>query len=164
MHTTDDVNTLANVIIRFCYKRRRKGGKKKKRNKVGTAGAEANLTESAENEYTYASIFRDRSQIKKGKGQKRWKVHEDDVVEDPPAAGEGVGSRQGAEGLTSARKRRGARPRGTLYCPNEHCRTRIGRWDWDGLECSCGEHVQPGFAVSCRRVKARERPLTAKSR
>ena len=137
------------MLFRFCYKRRRrKAGKRRKKKKKSAESARAeDESDGGEIETTFASIFRDRSKAKHDKAKKRWvsEAEADEVSLATATAG-----RDTEVGAGAARKKRGARPRGTLYCPNEHCRKRIGRWDWDGLECSCGEHMQPGFAVSCR--------------
>jgi dual specificity phosphatase 12 len=41
---------------------------------------------------------------------------------------------------------------GRLTCPNEKCGANIGKFAWQGLRCSCGGWVTPGFAVGRGKV------------
>ena len=41
---------------------------------------------------------------------------------------------------------------GRLTCPNPKCNANIGRFAWQGLRCSCGGWVTPGFSVDKSRV------------
>ncbi|PWN25920.1 hypothetical protein BDZ90DRAFT_233522 [Jaminaea rosea] len=41
---------------------------------------------------------------------------------------------------------------GKLLCPNQSCRSKLGSWDWAGVQCACGAWVTPGFAVLRSRV------------
>lgn len=41
---------------------------------------------------------------------------------------------------------------GKLLCPNQACRSKLGSWDWAGVQCACGAWVTPGFAVLRSRV------------
>lgn len=43
---------------------------------------------------------------------------------------------------------------GRLSCPNAKCGANIGKFAWQGMRCSCGGWVTPGFAVI--RVKVDE--------
>lgn len=36
---------------------------------------------------------------------------------------------------------------GRLTCPNQKCRSNIGKFAWTGLRCSCGGWVTPGFGI-----------------
>jgi len=36
---------------------------------------------------------------------------------------------------------------GRLECPNSKCAAQIGRYAWQGLKCSCGAWVCPGFSL-----------------
>lgn len=41
---------------------------------------------------------------------------------------------------------------GRLTCPNPKCGANIGKFAWQGLRCSCGGWVTPGFGVARGRV------------
>ena len=41
---------------------------------------------------------------------------------------------------------------GRLTCPNAKCNANIGKFAWQGLRCSCGGWVTPGFGVARARV------------
>jgi len=41
---------------------------------------------------------------------------------------------------------------GRLTCPNEKCGANVGKFAWQGLRCSCGAWVVPGFGVGKARV------------
>ena len=41
---------------------------------------------------------------------------------------------------------------GGLTCPNEKCGANIGKFAWQGLKCSCGGWVTPGFGVVRNKV------------
>lgn len=41
---------------------------------------------------------------------------------------------------------------GKLTCPNEKCKTSIGRFSWVGTQCSCGFWVSPAFKISNGKV------------
>lgn len=41
---------------------------------------------------------------------------------------------------------------GRLVCPNEKCQANIGKFAWQGLRCSCGGWVTPGFGIAKARV------------
>jgi dual specificity phosphatase 12 len=41
---------------------------------------------------------------------------------------------------------------GRLECPNEKCRVSIGRYAWQGFECSCGVWVVPAFSLAAGKV------------
>ncbi|KAL1847534.1 hypothetical protein VTK73DRAFT_10329 [Phialemonium thermophilum] len=41
---------------------------------------------------------------------------------------------------------------GRLVCPNERCRASVGRYAWQGFQCSCGEWVCPAFSLQRGRV------------
>jgi dual specificity phosphatase 12 len=41
---------------------------------------------------------------------------------------------------------------GRLDCPNPKCGAQIGRYAWQGLQCSCGVWVIPGFTLAKGRV------------
>jgi dual specificity phosphatase 12 len=39
---------------------------------------------------------------------------------------------------------------GRLECPK--CRTNVGKYAWQGMQCSCGEWVVPGISLSKGRI------------
>jgi dual specificity phosphatase 12 len=39
---------------------------------------------------------------------------------------------------------------GRLECPK--CRTNVGKYAWQGMQCSCGEWVVPGISLAKGRV------------
>jgi dual specificity phosphatase 12 len=41
---------------------------------------------------------------------------------------------------------------GRLTCPNARCGANIGKFAWQGLRCSCGGWVTPGFAVGRAKI------------
>ena len=41
---------------------------------------------------------------------------------------------------------------GKLLCPNKKCNQNIGKFAWQGLRCSCGGWVTPGFGVARGKV------------
>ncbi|EXJ86386.1 hypothetical protein A1O3_03337 [Capronia epimyces CBS 606.96] len=41
---------------------------------------------------------------------------------------------------------------GRLACPNPKCGANIGKFAWQGLRCSCGGWVTPGFGVARSKV------------
>lgn len=41
---------------------------------------------------------------------------------------------------------------GRLSCPNQRCGANVGKFAWQGLRCSCGAWVTPGFALARGRV------------
>lgn len=41
---------------------------------------------------------------------------------------------------------------GRLECPNLRCGALVGRYAWQGLRCSCGKWVVPGFSLQGGRV------------
>lgn len=41
---------------------------------------------------------------------------------------------------------------GRLLCPNARCGAGVGRYDWKGFKCSCGEWVTPAFSLQRARV------------
>lgn len=41
---------------------------------------------------------------------------------------------------------------GRLECPNQKCRTNVGKYAWQGMRCSCGEWVVPGISLARGRV------------
>ncbi|EXJ80193.1 hypothetical protein A1O1_08335 [Capronia coronata CBS 617.96] len=41
---------------------------------------------------------------------------------------------------------------GRLVCPNPRCGANIGKFAWQGLRCSCGGWVTPGFGVARSKV------------
>jgi len=41
---------------------------------------------------------------------------------------------------------------GRLSCPNKKCEVNVGKFAWQGLRCSCGGWVTPGFGVDRKRV------------
>jgi len=41
---------------------------------------------------------------------------------------------------------------GRLTCPNPKCGANIGKFAWQGLRCSCGGWVTPGFGIAKGRV------------
>jgi len=49
---------------------------------------------------------------------------------------------------------------GRLECPNERCKTNVGKYAWQGMRCSCGGWVVPGISLAKGRVDE----VTAKAR
>ncbi|KAK7426263.1 tyrosine protein phosphatase yvh1 [Neonectria magnoliae] len=41
---------------------------------------------------------------------------------------------------------------GRLLCPNAKCGAGVGRYDWKGFRCSCGDYVSPAFSLQRARV------------
>jgi dual specificity phosphatase 12 len=41
---------------------------------------------------------------------------------------------------------------GRLECPNAKCGQQVGRYAWQGLKCSCGHWVVPGFSLAAGKV------------
>ncbi|KAK0382935.1 hypothetical protein NLU13_8851 [Sarocladium strictum] len=41
---------------------------------------------------------------------------------------------------------------GRLLCPNSRCGAGVGRYDWKGFKCSCGEWVTPALSLQRGRV------------
>lgn len=41
---------------------------------------------------------------------------------------------------------------GRLTCPNPRCAANLGKFAWQGLKCSCGQWVTPGFGVARGRI------------
>ena len=41
---------------------------------------------------------------------------------------------------------------GRLECPNEKCKTLVGRYSWQGMRCSCGQWVVPGISLAVGKV------------
>jgi dual specificity phosphatase 12 len=41
---------------------------------------------------------------------------------------------------------------GRLECPNPKCGQQVGRYAWQGLKCSCGHWVTPGFSLAGGKV------------
>lgn len=41
---------------------------------------------------------------------------------------------------------------GRLTCPNPRCGANVGKFAWQGLRCSCGGWVTPGFGIAKARV------------
>lgn len=41
---------------------------------------------------------------------------------------------------------------GRLECPNAKCSQQVGRYAWQGLKCSCGHWVVPGFSLAAGKV------------
>ncbi|KAJ6440643.1 dual specificity phosphatase, subgroup, catalytic domain-containingprotein [Purpureocillium lavendulum] len=41
---------------------------------------------------------------------------------------------------------------GRLLCPNERCGAAVGRYDWKGIRCACGDWVTPGLSLQRARV------------
>ncbi|KAK5989489.1 Tyrosine-protein phosphatase YVH1-like protein [Cladobotryum mycophilum] len=41
---------------------------------------------------------------------------------------------------------------GRLSCPHARCGAGVGRYDWKGFRCTCGEWVTPGFSLQRARV------------
>ena len=51
---------------------------------------------------------------------------------------------------------------GRLECPNEKCKTNVGKYAWQGMRCSCGEWIVPGISLARSRVdeiKSRPAPV-----
>ncbi|KAI7936887.1 hypothetical protein MJO28_015786 [Puccinia striiformis f. sp. tritici] len=41
---------------------------------------------------------------------------------------------------------------GKLICPNKHCCSKLGSFDWAGSQCSCGAWITPGFQILRSKV------------
>jgi len=41
---------------------------------------------------------------------------------------------------------------GRLECPNPKCKSNIGKYAWQGMQCSCGEWVLPAISLSRSRI------------
>ncbi|KAK7421492.1 tyrosine protein phosphatase yvh1 [Neonectria punicea] len=41
---------------------------------------------------------------------------------------------------------------GRLLCPNAKCGAGVGRYDWKGFRCSCGDYISPAFSLQRARV------------
>lgn len=41
---------------------------------------------------------------------------------------------------------------GRLECPNQKCKTNVGKYAWQGMRCSCGEWIVPGISLARSRV------------
>lgn len=41
---------------------------------------------------------------------------------------------------------------GRLACPNEKCKTNVGKYAWQGMMCSCGEWIVPGISLARGRI------------
>lgn len=49
---------------------------------------------------------------------------------------------------------------GRLECPK--CKTNVGKYAWQGMQCSCGEWVVPGISLAKGRIdEVKSRPQTA---
>lgn len=46
---------------------------------------------------------------------------------------------------------------GRLTCPNSKCEANVGKFAWQGLQCSCGKWVVPAIGVARARVDVTER-------
>ena len=46
----------------------------------------------------------------------------------------------------------GGETRGNLCCPQ--CETKIGAFDWAGIQCSCGAWVSPAFQIQRAKTDA----------
>ncbi|KAL2843965.1 protein-tyrosine phosphatase-like protein [Aspergillus pseudodeflectus] len=51
---------------------------------------------------------------------------------------------------------------GRLTCPNASCGSNIGKFAWQGMQCSCGDWVVPAIALARARVDISE-PVTIRS-
>ena len=45
---------------------------------------------------------------------------------------------------------------GRLECPK--CKTNVGKYAWQGMNCSCGDWVVPGISLNKSRVDAAKSP------
>lgn len=53
---------------------------------------------------------------------------------------------------------------GRLTCPNATCAQNIGKFAWQGMQCSCGSWVVPAFGLAKARIDVVKRsPLAARS-
>lgn len=41
---------------------------------------------------------------------------------------------------------------GRLECPNAKCKNNIGKYAWQGMQCSCGDWVVPGISLAKGRI------------
>ena len=62
---------------------------------------------------------------------------------------------------------------GRLSCPNDRCKTNVGKFAWQGQKCSCGKWITPAFSltrgkvdevvVSNRQTQIRQPPGSSKA-
>lgn len=51
---------------------------------------------------------------------------------------------------------------GRLECPK--CKTNVGKYAWQGMQCSCGDWVVPGISLAKGRIdEVKTKPLAAAS-
>jgi dual specificity phosphatase 12 len=50
---------------------------------------------------------------------------------------------------------------GRLTCPNTKCEANIGKFAWQGFQCSCGKWVVPAIGVARARVDVTDQPAAA---
>jgi dual specificity phosphatase 12 len=49
---------------------------------------------------------------------------------------------------------------GRLECPTPKCRSNVGKYAWQGMQCSCGEWIVPGISLAKGRIdEARRGPV-----
>ncbi|KPM35150.1 hypothetical protein AK830_g11420 [Neonectria ditissima] len=41
---------------------------------------------------------------------------------------------------------------GRLICPKDKCGAGVGRYDWKGFRCSCGDYISPAFSLQRAKV------------
>ncbi|CRG85424.1 Tyrosine-protein phosphatase yvh1 [Talaromyces islandicus] len=50
---------------------------------------------------------------------------------------------------------------GRLTCPNAKCEANVGKFAWQGFQCSCGKWVVPAIGVARARVDVTDQPAAA---
>lgn len=50
---------------------------------------------------------------------------------------------------------------GRLSCPNPRCGASVGRYDWKGFKCACGDWITPAFSLQRARVDEERNPGSA---
>jgi dual specificity phosphatase 12 len=49
---------------------------------------------------------------------------------------------------------------GRLECPNLKCKSNVGKYAWQGMQCSCSEWVVPGISLSKGRIDEARKSTT----
>jgi dual specificity phosphatase 12 len=57
----------------------------------------------------------------------------------------------------------GAPLSGRLTCPNPTCRSNVGKFAWQGMQCSCGRWVVPAIGVARSKVDVVEKAAKGSS-
>lgn len=46
---------------------------------------------------------------------------------------------------------------GRLECPNAKCKANVGKYAWQGMQCSCGEWIVPGISLAKGKIDEAKR-------